>query len=77
MLRQEVEKLLVKVQEKVWHFNRCRTFSDNCEELCGRGCESRMLAEKKKEVKKVVLLEELKNRLSAYEEPLKDLRDSL
>lgn len=32
---------------------------------------------KKKEVMKVVLLDELKTRLSAYEEPLKDLRDSL
>ncbi|GAA0797124.1 hypothetical protein GCM10008910_19240 [Faecalicatena orotica] len=31
----------------------------------------------KKEVMKVVLLDELKTRLSAYEEPLKDLRDSL
>jgi len=30
-----------------------------------------------KEVMKVVLLDDLKNRLSAYEEPLKDLRDSL
>ena len=30
-----------------------------------------------KEVIKVVLLDELKVRLSAYEEPLKDLRDSL
>ena len=30
-----------------------------------------------KEVIKVVLLDELKLRLSAYEEPLKDLRDSL
>ena len=31
----------------------------------------------KKEVNKVVLLDELKSRLTAYEEPLKDLRDSL
>lgn len=30
-----------------------------------------------KEVNKVVLLDELKIRLIAYEEPLKDLRDSL
>lgn len=30
-----------------------------------------------KEVIKVVLLDELKSRLTAYEEPLKDLRDSL
>ena len=30
-----------------------------------------------KEVNKVVLLYELKSRLTAYEEPLKDLRDSL
>ena len=30
-----------------------------------------------KEVIKVVLLDELKLRLRAYEEPLKDLRDSL
>ena len=30
-----------------------------------------------KEVIKVVLLDELKLRLNAYEEPLKDLRDSL
>ena len=30
-----------------------------------------------KEVNKVVLLDELKSRLTAYEEPLKDLRDSL
>ena len=30
-----------------------------------------------KEVNKVVLLDELKTRLIAYEEPLKDLRDSL
>lgn len=30
-----------------------------------------------KEVIKVVLLDELKLRLSAYEEPLKDLRNSL
>ncbi len=30
-----------------------------------------------KEVIKVVLVEELKSRLGAYEEPLKDLRDSL
>ena len=32
---------------------------------------------KKKEVLKVVLLDELKQNLTAYEEPLKDLRDSL
>ena len=32
---------------------------------------------KTKEVNKVVLLDELKSRLTAYEEPLKDLRDSL
>ena len=32
---------------------------------------------KKKEVIKVVLLDELKQNLTAYEEPLKDLRDSL
>lgn len=32
---------------------------------------------KKKEVNKVVLLDELKATLLAYEEPLKDLRDSL
>ena len=32
---------------------------------------------KMKEVIKVVLLDELKSRLGAYEEPLKDLRDSL
>jgi len=31
----------------------------------------------KKEVIKVVLLDELKQKLLAYEEPLKDLRDSL
>lgn len=31
----------------------------------------------KKEVIKVVLLDELKQNLTAYEEPLKDLRDSL
>ena len=31
----------------------------------------------KKEVNKVVLLDELKATLLAYEEPLKDLRDSL
>jgi len=30
-----------------------------------------------KEVIKVVLLDELKSKLMAYEEPLKDLRDSL
>ena len=30
-----------------------------------------------KEVIKVVLLDELKSKLTAYEEPLKDLRDSL
>ena len=30
-----------------------------------------------KEVNKVVLLDELKQTLTAYEEPLKDLRDSL
>lgn len=30
-----------------------------------------------KEVIKVVLLDELKQNLTAYEEPLKDLRDSL
>ena len=30
-----------------------------------------------KEVNKAVLLDELKSRLTAYEEPLKDLRDSL
>ena len=29
-----------------------------------------------KEVIKVVLLDELKSKLTAYEEPLKDLRDS-
>ncbi len=32
---------------------------------------------KMKEVNKVVLLDELKQTLTAYEEPLKDLRDSL
>ena len=32
---------------------------------------------KSKEVIKVVLLDDLKQALSAYEEPLKDLRDSL
>lgn len=37
----------------------------------------KQIFEKKKEVIKVVLLDELKVRLSAYEEPLKDLRDSL
>ena len=31
----------------------------------------------KKEVIKVVLLDELEQNLTAYEEPLKDLRDSL
>ena len=30
-----------------------------------------------KEVIKVVFLDELKSKLTAYEEPLKDLRDSL
>ena len=32
---------------------------------------------KKKEVNKVVLVDDLKIKLTAYEEPLKDLRDSL
>lgn len=39
--------------------------------------ESNMYFLRMKEVIKVVLLDELKLNLSAYEEPLKDLRDSL
>lgn len=46
----------------------------SCIKICKQSFEFKI---KSKEVIKVVLLDDLKQALSAYEEPLKDLRDSL
>ena len=71
-----------RAEKKIYPNDPCPCGSGKkYKQCCGRKklaeAESNFQNEFEKEVNKVVLLDELKSRLTAYEEPLKDLRDSL